>query len=248
MLAQSRKPPALSERWGFRKDFHINWQLYVMAFLPLVWLVVFCYGPMAGLVIAFKNYQASKGIFGSDWVGVKHFVEFFTQPSFVMLLRNTLQINVYSLLVGFPIPIALALSLTLCNNRRMKKTVQMVTYAPYFISTVVMVSILYQFLSPKVGLFGNLFTLFGGTAPDLMGRAQYFQHVYVWSGIWQGMGWSSILYLATLASIDPELHEAAVVDGATRLRRVWHVDLPGLRPTIVIQFILAFVEFFLERF
>lgn len=223
----------------WRRDLIVNQQLYLMMLLPLVWVLLFCYGPMIGLVMAFKNYQVSKGIWGSDWVGVQHFVNFVTQRSFPSLIRNTLIINFYSLAVGFPIPILLALSLNICASQRLKKTVQMVTYAPYFISTVVMVSILYQFLSPKVGLLGNLASALGGTAPDLMGRAQYFRHVYVWSGVWQGMGWSSILYLAALAGIDPALHEAAIVDGATRLQRIWHIDLPGMLPTVVIQLILA---------
>jgi putative aldouronate transport system permease protein len=222
-----------------KKELLRNGNLYLMILLPLVWLIIFCYGPMGGLWMAFTNYRVSTGIFGSKFVGFDQFIKFFRQPSFWMLIRNTFQINIYSLLVGFPIPVILALSLNMCGSRFVKKTVQMVTYAPFFISTVVMVSIINQFLSYRFGLYAVVSRTFGVEPLDLIGQGKYFYHVFVWSGVWQGMGWASIIYLGALSSISQDLHEAAIVDGASRLQRVWHIDIPGILPTMVIQLILS---------
>jgi putative aldouronate transport system permease protein len=194
---------------------------------------------MGGLWMAFTNYRVSTGIFGSKFVGLDQFTKFFRQPSFWILIRNTFQINIYSLLVGFPIPVILALSLNMCGNRLVKKTIQMITYAPFFISTVVMVSIINQFLSYRFGLYAAVSRFFGLEPLDLISQGSYFYHVFVWTGVWQGMGWASIIYLGALASISQDLHEAAIVDGASRLQRVWHIDIPGILPTMVIQLILS---------
>lgn len=221
-----------------RKRMKKCWQLYLIILLPVIYLILFKYVPMYGIVIAFKNYIATKGIMGSPWVGLKHFDYFFNSPLLFRLLYNTAGISLYSLLAGFPLPIILALSLNEVKTITFKKTVQMVTYAPYFISTVVMVSIMLQFLSPQIGIVNHLIKSLGGSAVNFMGEPGYFKSLYVWSGVWQYTGYSSILYLAALTGIDPELHQAAIVDGATKLKRIWHIDIPGIMPTAVILLIL----------
>ena len=215
------------------------WQLYVLLLPTVVYLLIFNYSPMAGIQIAFKNYKFSKGIWDSAWVGLKHFKTFFHSVQFSTLMINTVKISVYSLLFGFPFPILLALLLNECKSVKLKKVVQTLTYAPYFISTVVLVSMLSMFLSPSTGIINKIIEFFGGTAFDFMGSAQAFRSVYVISGIWQGMGWSSIIFIAALAGIDPQLHEAAEIDGANRLQRIWHINLPGILPTAVIVFIMS---------
>ncbi len=215
-----------------------NWELYLLLLLPVIYVLVFKYYPMYGAQIAFKDYRVTKGIFGSDWVGVKHFVSFFTNYQFSRIITNTLGINIYMLIAGFPAPVILALLLNYLPSRRFKKTVQMVTYVPYFISTVVMVALVIQFTSIRSGLINNVIELFGGQRIDMMGNKDLFWSLYVWSGIWQGTGYGSIIYIAALSSVDPELHEAAVVDGATLVQRIWHIDLPSIAPTIVILLIL----------
>ncbi|MCI8622707.1 MAG: sugar ABC transporter permease [Provencibacterium sp.] len=220
------------------KKIKRHWQLYLIFLVPLAVVLIFSYGPMYGLQIAFKDFMASKGIVGSPWVGLKHFRSFITSYQFPRLLGNTLGISIYSLLAGFPIPVLLALMINECGNAKFKKSVQMVSYAPHFISTVIMVSILLMFLSPRSGFINNVVALFGGERIDFIAKPEYFKSLYVWSGIWQNMGYSSIIYIAALAGIDPALHEAAVVDGASKLRRIWHIDIPGILPTVIIMLIL----------
>jgi ABC-type polysaccharide transport system permease subunit len=215
-----------------------NWELYLLLLLPTAYIVIFHYGPMYGVQIAFKEYIVTRGITGSPWIGFDHFQRFLGHYMFWRIFRNTIVLSLYQLAAGFPVPIILAILLNYCPNKRYKKTVQMITYAPHFISVVVMVGIIFQMLGPRYGLVNSLFRLAGGTTVDFMGRAELFRHIYVWSGVWQRMGWSSIIYLAALSAIDPQLHEAAIVDGATKVRRIWHVDLPGILPTIVILLIL----------
>ncbi len=214
------------------------WQLYVLLIPTVVYLFIFHYLPMAGIQIAFRDYKFSRGIWNSAWVGLKHFRTFFESVQFGTLMMNTIKISVYALLLGFPFPILLALLLNESRNVRLKKAVQTLTYAPYFISTVVMVSMLSMFLSPSVGIVNRIIGFFGGTPYDFMGSAKAFRSVYVISGIWQGTGWSSIIFIAALAGIDPQLHEAAEIDGASRLQRIWHINLPGILPTAVIVFIM----------
>lgn len=214
------------------------WQLYVLLLPTVVYLFIFNYLPMAGIQIAFRDYKFSRGIWDSAWVGLKHFRTFFESVQFGTLMTNTVKISVYALLLGFPFPILLALLLNESKSPRLKKAVQTLTYAPYFISTVVMVSMLSMFLSPSVGIVNKMISFFGGTPYDFMGSAKAFRSVYVISGIWQGTGWSSIIFIAALAGIDPQLHEAAEIDGASRLQRIWHINLPGILPTAVIVFIM----------
>ena len=216
-----------------------HWQLYLMLVLPVTYLLIFAYLPMGGAIIAFKDYSIRGGIWGSDWVGLKHFKNFFTTPDFRNLMRNTLILSLYSLIISFPMPILLALAINEMRGRHYKKMVQMVTYLPYFISTVVLVGIMQNIFSVRTGLVNNIITLLGGTAVDFMGKPELFRSLYVWSGVWQGMGYSAVIYIAALASVDISQTEAAIIDGAGRFARVWNVDIPAIMPTIVIQLILA---------
>lgn len=210
-----------------------------MLALPLVYLILFCYVPMGSLIIAFEDYSVRQGIFKSQWIGLLQFDKIFSTPTFAQLLRNTLSLSVYSFLAGFPMPILLALALNECPSRLFKKTVQSITYAPYFLSTVVVVSILTQFFHTRTGLVNNVITTLGGTARNFMGETQSFRHLYVWSGVWKSAGYSAVLYLASLSSVDASLHEAAILDGANKVQRVVHVDLPTILPTVVISMILS---------
>lgn len=216
-----------------------NWQLYALLLLPIIWLIVFRYAPMYGAQIAFKQYSPAFGIEGSPWVGFDNFIRFFNSPKFEPVIINTLVLSFYSLIAGFPIPIILALSLNQVKNRFFRNSIQMITYAPHFISTVVIVGMLFQFLHPRVGLTAAIAQVLGVDAPNWMGDPQAFRHVFVWSGIWQQMGFSSIIYLAVLSTIDPALHEAAVVDGANRLQRIRYIDIPGLMPTAMVLLVLS---------
>ena len=229
-----------TKRKSALKVFRKKWQLHLFMLIPVAYIIIFAYCPMFGIQIAFKNFSIRKGIWGSEWVGMKHFATFFTSFQFLRCLKNTLIISLYSFAVGFPIPIFFALMMNLTRNIRFRKVVQTVTYIPHFISTVVLVGMLIQLLNPVTGLYGTLYRLFGGvgypTAPTTVGTN--FPHLYVLSGVWQGFGWSSIIYMAALSSVPLDLHEAAMVDGASRLRRVFVVDLPAIMPTILILFIM----------
>ncbi len=216
-----------------------NWQLYVFLLPAIAYFVIFRYYPMYGLQIAFRNYKTSKGIWGSQWVGLQHFNRFFSAADFTRLLTNTLALSVGNLLISFPVPIILALLLNQLPSKRYKKLVQTVIYAPHFISTVVLCGMIFLFFSPSSGIVNHLIVALGGKAIHFTAEAGWFRPLYIGSDIWQSAGWGSILYLAALAAISPELHEAAVVDGANKLQRVWHIDLPGILPTVIIMFILG---------
>lgn len=231
--AQRRAP-----RSRLRKTLAHNYQLYLLVALPLVYLIIFQYLPMYGAQLAFKKYRAALGIWGSEWIGLDHFIAFFRSFQFQRVVRNTIAISAYSLVAGFPVPIILAIALNNSQARRFKKTVQLVTYAPHFISTVVMCGMIIQFLSPNVGIVNQFIAAFGLQPVGFMGRPEWFQTIYVFSGIWQQAGYASIIFLAALASVSPELHEAAIVDGAGLRQRNWHIDLPAIMPTAVILLIL----------
>ncbi|BFH70377.1 MAG: ABC transporter permease subunit [Paenibacillus dendritiformis] len=220
------------------KIFRKHWQMYLLLAPVAVYFIVFHYVPMYGVQIAFKDFIATKGIAGSPWVGMKHFERFYQSYYFWRLIKNTLGIGLYQLLVGFPVPILLALMMNEIRGKWFKKTVQTVTYAPHFLSTVVMVGILVIFLSPDTGMINHLIRAFGGEPVSFLTEPGWFKSLYVFSGVWQQMGWSSIIYLAALSGVDPQLHEAARVDGASRLQRIRHVNLPCIMPTIVILLIL----------
>lgn len=215
-----------------------NWILYVMILLVVIYYIVFHYAPMYGVTLAFKKYEIKKGILGSPWVGFQHFQRFFSAYNFKQLLMNTLGISVYGLIAGFPIPIIFALMLNYLNHKRLKKAIQLVSYAPYFISTVVICGMLTIFMAPDTGIFNVIRGLFELESVNFLAKPEWFKSIYVWSGIWQGMGWSSIIYIAALSGVNYELHEAAIVDGATKIQRMIHVDLPSIKPTIMMLLIL----------
>lgn len=219
------------------KKFLSHWQFYLIIALPLIYIIIFNYVPMYGVLMAFQRFSPSKGIWGSTWVGLQNFVQFFSSPSSVRTIWNTLVIGVYQLVAGFPIPIILAVALNEVGNRFFKKTVQMVTYAPYFISTVVLVGMMFQVMDLRNGIVNHFITALGGEAINFMGEADMFRHIYVWSGVWQSAGYNSIIYIAALAGVSKELQEAAIIDGASRLKRIWHVDLPAIAPQIIILLI-----------
>ena len=220
------------------KQIRHGWQLYLLLALPLVWLLIFAYYPMYGAQIAFRDFLPGKGILASEWIGLANFTRFFESPMFLRLMKNTLGLSAYSLLVGYPIPILLALSLNQLRTGLFKRTVQMVSYAPHFISTVVMVGLILQFLDLRRGPVDLIMSAAGIAPIHFMGNADMFPSIYVWSGIWQNTGFATIIYLAALSTVDPALHEAAVVDGANRLQRMWHIDIPSILPVMVTLLIL----------
>lgn len=216
-----------------------NWLLYVFLLPAAIYIGTFMYAPMYGLIIAFKDFTASKGIMGSPWVGFKWFETFFNTPRFWQILQNTLTLSIYSLIVGFPLPIVLALFINDIGNLKAKKFTQTVTYMPYFISTVVLVGMMSVLFSPRSGVVNTLLASLGGSGDTFfMGESRYFRHMYVWSGVWQNMGWNSIIYIAALTGVSQELHEAAKIDGANKFQRILHVDLPAILPTMVILLIM----------
>ncbi|WP_251208127.1 ABC transporter permease [Acetatifactor aquisgranensis] len=220
------------------RDMKKNWILYVMILPVVIYYITFSYAPMYGIQLAFRDYKVKQGIMGSPWVGFSHFQRFFSAYNFKQLIFNTLGISIYSFLAGFPIPIIFALMLNYLNNKYLKKTVQMVSYAPYFISTVVICGMISIFTNVDTGIFNTIRNFFGLESVDFLSKAKWFKSIYVWTGVWQGMGWSSIIYISALSGVDYELHEAAIVDGATKIQRMIHVDLPSIKPTIIMLLIL----------
>lgn len=211
-----------------------NWQLYVIFMLPAFLLtLVFKYFPMGGILMSFKDYNPRLGIMGSDWVGMKNFSRFISSPDFMNYLLNTIKLSGYGMILGFPIPIILALLLNRIRSKNIKKKIQLVLYAPNFISVIVLCGIVFIFLSP-IGPINKVL----GTSTNFMTMPEAFRSIYITSGIWQGAGWASIMYTAALSNASQELTEAAIIDGADILHQIWHVDLPAIKSIIVIQFIL----------
>lgn len=238
-MAKQTQALAAVHKKSLKKRVFARWQLYALLIVPLIWLIVFAYVPMGGLVLAFKNYNAGLGIWGSPWVGLDNFREFFQSYRFTTVLKNTLTLSLYSLCT-FPIPILFALMLNSMLGEKYKKVIQTVTYIPYFISTVVMVGIIFQLLDYRNGLYGSLYTLFTGkTGPNILADGTLFKHIYVWSGVWQSTGYNSIIYIAALAGVDQSLHDAAMIDGASRFQRLRYIDFPSILPTASIMLILA---------
>ncbi len=215
-----------------------NRALYVFLLPMLIFFGVFYFSPLWGLQIAFKDFKPGLGIAESPWVGLKYIRQFIDSYYFGLLLKNTLTISLYGLIVNFPIAILMALVIQYIPRLRFKKLTQVATYAPHFISTVVLSGMLFVFLAPSSGIINNLIVALGGEAIDFMGSARAFPHLYVWSGVWQNAGWNSIIYIAALTGISPELHEAAIVDGASKLQRVRYIDLPSILPTAIIMLIM----------
>lgn len=214
-----------------------HWLLYLFIIPALIYLIIFNYIPIYGIIIAFQRFNPSLGYLHSEWVGLEHFARFLNHPEFWLMIRNTLSITLYSLCT-FPLPIIFALLLNELKSTRLKKTVQMITYAPHFLSVVVMCSIIIL-LTGRDGLFGHLYGAVTGQAENLLTIPEYFNDIYVWSGVWQGLGWNSILYISALSGIPEELRDAAKVDGATRLQEIRYVNLPCILPTIIMNFILS---------
>ena len=211
---------------------------YYLLLLPaLIYVIIFNYAPLYGIQIAFKDYRTAKGILGSRWVGFRNFKDFFSSFYFWRLLRNTLSISVYSLIVGFPIPILLALIINELRGK-FKKFTQTILYAPHFISTVVLIGMIATMFSPSMGIVNTVLEALGLERHYFLADPKAFRHLYVWSGVWQNMGWSSIIYISALSSIDQELYEAASVDGASRWKQTIHITLPGILPTVSILLIL----------
>ncbi len=223
----------------FKKNFIRDRQLYVMIILPSILFTLFVYGPMYGIQIAFRNYRVADGITGSEWVGLRWFKDFLSDPRFGEIFLNTLLLSLYSLLL-FPLPIILAMIFNAITKKKYVKLVQTVSYMPHFISMAVFVSIIEMVLSPVVGIYGNVYRLLGGEGfPfDFRTSAEAFRHIYIWSGMWQGIGWATVLYTSALAGVSMELHEAAKIDGASRFKRIIHIDWPAIMPTVALMFIM----------
>ncbi|MCC3380574.1 sugar ABC transporter permease [Paenibacillus sp. UY79] len=215
-----------------------NYILYLFLVPSIILTVIFKYVPMYGSIIAFKNFSPRKGIVDSEWVGFEHFQRFLSSPNFYDILMNTLKLSAYGLILGFPVPIILALMLNLIRGAKLKKNIQLIVYAPNFISVVVVAGMLFVFLSPT-GIVNAMVTTFTGKPISFMTDPAYFRTVYILSGIWQTAGWSSIIYVATLSNVDPQLHDAATIDGASLIKRILHIDLPALKPVMAVLFILA---------
>lgn len=214
-------------------------QMYLFLIVPIVWIIIYKYVPMYGAQIAFRKYKPALGILGSQWVGFANFEKFFKSVYFSRTVGNTIILSLYSLAVGFPLPIIFALLLNSVRSKHWRSWVENVTYMPHFISTVVLVGIMFRVFDVNTGLINNIVESLGGnfTTNLFIGDAN-FRNLYIWSGVWQGTGWGSIIYMAALSSVDPQLHEAAVVDGASRWQRLWHIDMPAIIPTITITLVL----------
>ncbi len=233
LKTQNRK----TEKGGLIKELLAYRLIYMMAVPGLLYYIIFCYAPMYGAIIAFKDYSPARGVFLSQWVGLKHFYKFFESVYFQRVFINTLILSVYDIAVGFPAPIILALLLNEVRVKRFKKAVQTITYIPNFVSIVVISGMIVDF-STQNGIINQVLSIFGFEKTNLLLRPELFKSIYVWSGVWQSVGWGSIVYLAALGVIDPQLYEAATLDGANRFKQTIHVTLPGIAPTIIVLFIL----------
>lgn len=229
--------PKKSRRQALAANFKRYYWLYIFILPTMLYYLIFHYVPIGGIIIAFKRYTGAQSIWESRWVGLRWFKSFFSSYYFSTTIINTLAISLYGLLT-FPLPIILALLFNEIRNAKFKKFAQTVMYAPHFISMVVMVSMLTLFFHPNVGFINTIIKAFGGTATNLMGDGGAFRHIYTWSGVWQGLGWGCIIYVAALSGVDPALHEAATLDGASRFQRIIHVNLPAIMPTIIIMLIM----------
>lgn len=221
----------------WRRDFSMNWSIYLI-FLPvLIYFIIFNYLPMFGVTMAFQDFKATKGFFGSEFVGLKHFIDFFTGPNFLTIFRNTLVISLLGLCVGFPLSIVLALLLNEIRFVRFKKVVQTISYLPYFISAVVICGLIIEFVSSN-GMITNILVALGMPRQNMLTNPSYFWWINLASDVWQGLGYGSIIFIAAITGVSAELHEAAAIDGANRMQRVWHITLPAITPTIITMLIL----------
>ena len=231
----SANPGMVLEHKSLKKRILSNWQLYAMLLIPVVITIIYKYIPMYGIQIAFRDFKASRGMWGSEWVGLKWFERFFTSPNCVRMIKNTVLLSLYGLLWSFPIPIILALMINQSRFHRFKRVVQTVLYAPHFISIMVVCGMIRIFLSPS----GGLINLLAGTSIDFLSEAAAFRTIYIASGIWQDAGWGIIVYMATLSNFDTSHYEAAKIDGASMFQRIRYIDIPELIPTIVLMLIMS---------
>ena len=222
----------LRKRWNVRG-------LYLLAFLPVVYVFIFNYVPMYGVLMAFKRFQPRLGVWNSPWVGLYNFQRLFDSPNFLGILRNTLVLSIYGLIAGFPFPILMAICINHFFLKKFSKAVQTITFAPHFLSAVILVGFIGQILSMRMGIVNNVLRTMGFSPVNFMGIPSLFPHVYIWSGIWQNTGYSAIIYISALVSVDVNLHEAAIIDGATIWQRIWYIDLATIRPIIIIMLILS---------
>ncbi|HML45211.1 MAG TPA: ABC transporter permease subunit [Clostridia bacterium] len=240
VASRSASDPARRKRkaggWAY---WIANYELYLFLLPALVYYLIFCYWPMYGVQIAFREYTTRGGITGSTWIGLGNFRRMFFTPGFLGYIANTLWLSGLSLAIGFPMPIVFSLMLNEVRNAKLKRLVQTVSYAPHFISVVVLVSMLLILLNKDYGVVNMALRGLGFNPVHFLAESKYFRPVYVLSGIWQGLGWNSIIYLSALSGIDPQLHEAARIDGASRLKRIWHINIPGILPTVTIMLIMA---------
>ena len=223
---------------GIKRKFLRSWQMYVLLLPAVIYVFIFNYMPLYGVQIAFRDYSTRAGIWGSEWVGLEYFRKFVEFPNFWLLIKNTLEIGLYSI-ATFPCSVIFALMLNEVRNAKFKKMVQMISYIPHFLSTVVICSMLTLFLNERTGVFNEIIEVFGGTRQEFLTVPRYFADIYVWSGVWQGLGWGAIIYMAALSGVPQDLIDAAKVDGATRLQIIWHVNIPSILPTIVIMLIFS---------
>lgn len=242
-MKRANKTPAqktLGRVHTFWHNFRRDWQLWLLILLPLAYVLIFYYWPMYGAQIAFRNYRPRLGIWDSEWVGLKWFDKFLNNYQFKQVFTNTLYLSLYSIAVGFPLPIIFALVINSMKNERLKKITQTISYIPHFISITVLVAIMNMIFNPVGGLYGTIYRALGGTGYpyDFRSMSGTFRHLYVWSEVWQELGWNTIIYTAALASVSQELHEAAMIDGASRFKRILYVDLPAILPTACIMLIL----------
>lgn len=228
----------MKQRKSIGKIIKSKWQLLVMFAVPLAWYIIFCYIPMYGIQLAFRDYNPRLGYLGSPFVGLRWFKQFFSSYYWTDIIWNTFSISLYSIVIGFPVPIVLAIIINELPGKRFKKILQNITYIPHFISIVVLCGMLYLFLSPQYGILNTILGSFGIGPIGFLESSKYFKGVYVLSEVWQESGWSSIIYIAALAGIDPALYEAAKIDGAGRMKRIIHISLPGITPTVVTLLIL----------
>lgn len=242
MKAKTAAAPAVVNRTPRWKNtlrlMQRNWVLYLLLLPAALYIAIFSYAPMYGIQIAFRNFNFADGVTGSKWVGMKWFNYFFKSAKCWPLIRNTLIISFYSVIAGFPVPIILALMLHNLPSQKFKRTAQTITYLPHFISLVVVVGMISCFTSINSGWINTLIEALGGERVYVMGKPEYYRHLYVWSGVWQSAGWGSIIYMAALTGVAPELHEAATIDGASKLQRIRHIDIPAILPTITIMLIM----------
>jgi putative aldouronate transport system permease protein len=235
---KERKPKRVSKPGSLRHDLQVNRSLYLLAIPVIAYFIIFYYVPMGGLAMAFENFKPQRGIFGSEWVGFKHFIDFFTGPNFLCILRNTLVISLLNLCIAFPLSIVFALLLNEMNCLWAKKVVQTVSYMPYFISIVVLCGLITEFCSTQGVITNFLVAVFGIPRENLLTNPDYFWTINLVSDIWQNLGYSSIIFVAAITSVDRTYYEAAALDGANRLQRVWHVTVPSIMPTIATMLIL----------